>query len=95
MSSRVVGQRLGVLIHLRDGRFVRNGEIADADRSAVERMGYRIAPCRGVPQYEPTEDEREAIERAKVERANRRSAGALMRELTAPLRKPFHIKNDD
>jgi hypothetical protein len=94
MPYRVEGQRLGVLIQLSGGFFVRNGAIKESDRVALEAAGFTLLECLGIPAPKPTLQELEEIARADRLRVSmRRSAASTMRDALKQLRKTTHDPN--
>lgn len=87
---RISGERLGVLIHTSSG-MVRNGALSIDQREELERAGYRLESCAGVPIPQPNAEERAAIEENDKARAQLdRDIAKGLNQLLSPLRKRTH-----
>jgi hypothetical protein len=94
VPHRVPGLRLGTLLSTTVGT-VRNGEITTkAQRDALKAAGYRLEPCDGIPEPEPTANElREMLEADRILGIDRGPDGRTRteRDLDSQLRKALAL----
>lgn len=94
MALRIVGMRLGVNVYTPVGS-VRNGVIKEDDvavQAYLTGIGYRLQRCNGIPEPQPTAEEKAEMQRVETEQ---KSLRALMQrglnDLLAPLRKKTYL----
>lgn len=88
MPLRITGMRLGVNVFTPHGS-VRNGAIdAPEHCEYLKSIGYRLERCAGIPEPQPTKEEREAFAQIEKERKTLQSFIARgVSEMLSPLRK--------